>query len=372
MALDSICDKTKKIRLLLEGELNEEDRDSLRQHILECDDCLTGYILLKTGISEEDWLESDKDSIFNESEQGCPTPDMMYLLIEGQLEEEKRAEILKHIKNCKDCAAEYEFLQALQKTDASGETEKVATKKEKITEKRDTRIIPFWNYLYLQKVATILLLLGFGYWSGVRFPYSGGGEEQDPGSPSGLPYRSAASFSATDIEKSPLYQDAMNNVIWDEIRSNLPGGSDSSLPDRAPFHEETHLWENIEKKKRDFDERLSTVLKVSGVAADIALADYGVDLLSLTSENLSVFARLLKEGREMDINYAREWISLDQNLYFSLAEKIPQDVWDRYTPDKRSFKIFSWIASLPPAEREKMWKLTGEQAEKEFLEQRNK
>jgi hypothetical protein len=347
------------------GKLAKEESGTLLEHIQDCDECLVDYALWGSAMAKKEYEER---SIFDESEKGCPTPGTMCLLLDGKLEADEQDKVLRHIMDCDDCAVEYGLLKALQKADETEQEDKTEQKVD--VQKRGTRIIPFWNYF--QKAAAVLLLIGFGYWSGVRFPYNGDGTgERDPGSPFGLPYRSETSLSAAAIEKSSLYQHAMNNVIWKEIRSNLPGGSDSSLPDSASFREETHLWENIEKKKRDFDERLSAVLKSSGVAADIALTDYGVDLLSLTSENLSVFARLLKEGREMDINYAREWISLDQNLYFSLVDKIPQDVWDRYTPDKRSFEILSWIASLPPAEREKMWKFTGEQAEKEFLEQRN-
>jgi hypothetical protein len=107
-------------------------------------------------------------------------------------------------------------------------------------------------------------------------------------------------------------------------------------------------------------------LVLSGARADVILENDAIDIVALTPENVEIYAFLLKEGKETEIHYARPWIELDQNLYFFLVQKVPQEIWERYPVNRDFYDIITWITTLPENQQKEKWELPSWKVEQDF------
>ena len=123
--------------------------------------------------------------------------------------------------------------------------------------------------------------------------------------------------------------------------------------------------QEILNEKNDFDDRLNEIRELSGVNFENILGLETIDILSLTQEEIKIFADILKNGREQEIQRAESWIRFDKSTYFALADRLPPDVWERYPAIPQSREILSWIAELPEETMEKILELTPEEALRE-------
>ena len=62
------------------------------------------------------------------------------------------------------------------------------------------------------------------------------------------------------------------------------------------------------------------------------------------------------------------WARFDKSTYFTLANRLPPDVWERYFAVPQSRETLSWIAELPDETKKKMLELITQ----EVLREKNK
>jgi hypothetical protein len=296
----------------------------------------------------------------------------MRLLLEDKLEAEEREHATQHIMDCNDCSVKYVMLKSIPVEDVIKDVFAEEQGEARASEPSPPRVIPIGKYLKsFQKAAAVLLLVGLGYAGGVKYPDVWGALQGPPPLPAGSRGQTILPSGAAggrEFAENRSYRRALNGILWKEVR--LSNGGDSAavaLPEDAAFLGSVPVWKSVEESRKVLDERLNRILELSGTGIDAALAVDAVDITALTPENVELYAALLKEGKEAEINYARDWILLDQNLYFSLAGKVPEDIWTRYPASRRSYAIISWIANLPEEQRTEKWRLPSRQAEEEFM-----
>ena len=104
------CPTPDTMTLMLKGQLGAEKMSFLK-HINNCEECAAEYALLKA--------MSFESSIYDDTEQGCPNPEMMRRLLNEELEDQERNLVLAHLMSCNDCSIEYAFLKAMAKEETA-------------------------------------------------------------------------------------------------------------------------------------------------------------------------------------------------------------------------------------------------------------
>jgi hypothetical protein len=100
-----------------------------------------------------------------------------------------------------------------------------------------TRAIPIFVG-YLQKVAVVVLLLGAGYWGGVKHPDVWGVLQEMLSSANATRGQTIENLS-TKFSENASYRRVINKIVWNEILSQLPSESSLLLPETVPLPENT-------------------------------------------------------------------------------------------------------------------------------------
>jgi hypothetical protein len=285
----------------MEDRLSVEKRREVLLHIAGCNECAMEYAFAKT--------LHDAETV----DAGCPSSETIALLLDGKLNQEERRTLLLHIADCNACSLEYAFAQTFLEVEEMAKTEGEA-----VTSGIPKGRIIDWSGARRMAAAAALVLLGFFG----RALYDA--SERSTAVLRG-PVQERAPAETRGYESSTLYRDKI-----DQIRERF----------------DAHL-EQIELLS---DRGLSTIL---GVRA--------VDILTLTPEDIEVYAKFLREKREGEIESAREWVRLDQHRYFTLVDKVPKDVWRRYPAEAGGFEILAWLSDLPEDQKKVLSKLPYEE-----------
>ena len=334
----TVCLSNETIALLLDDKLGGEERKAALLHIADCNDCAIKYSLAKAV-----------------AKTVCLSHETTALLLDNKLNEAERKAALLHIADCNDCAIKYSIAKELH-NDKGAEA----------SIPKAARITPIRTVMkYLQKAAIVVLLIGAGYLSGERYP---GAWDYllSVFSDENLTRGQTTRPISGDFSNNSSYKRVLNIMIWDEIQAQLPQGISEELQTTVSFLEDASIFAELVEKKNILDERLTKILNLSERDIDIILWNDNIDILALSPENVEVYAQLLKQGKEAIVNYARDWLLLDQNRYFSLCLKVPQDIWERYPATQRSYEVIDWITNLPEDQQKEKWGLPSWRAEEDY------
>ncbi|MDR0652475.1 MAG: hypothetical protein LBG12_04110 [Synergistaceae bacterium] len=320
------CPSPELLSRLLQNGLPSEERGEALLHIANCNECALEYALCTSMMAEQ-------------TEHGdCPAPETLALLIEDKLSGEEKTDVLRHIAECDECAMTCDM--------ACGMAEEAERKKERKT----VDIVPY--LLRLSKAAAIVLLVGVSFAGGMFYS----------GARSSRVLEEEYGASVEKFELSPSYWEGLNNFVWQkELRIGASKGWSSDEETEPRLRPVREIW----AQKQDFDLRLYRIASLSGRDADAILSVEAVDIPSMSSKDLEMYAALLKNNREKEMETAKRWIRLDQSLYLSLADRLPSEVWERYPVSRESFDVLAWAAALSPDLKEKFLELSPEEAARE-------
>jgi hypothetical protein len=310
----------------MQNRLPPEERRDILLHLANCDECSLEYALYSSMYEEIE--ETEK----------CPSHETLALLLEGKLPDDEKKDVLRHIAGCGDCAMACALADGMIETERRAQVGKLY------------KIVDYLSRFSKAAAAVLLLCAGFAgglFYSGFR--------------PDGRDFGvSEARFAkaVAEFESSRPYWDSLNEYIWrNELRIGSPKGV-SGGQSEILVKPVADIWAG----KKIFDLNLYKITELSGKNADAILSVEAVDIPSMTSRDIDAYASLLKNNRESEMKKAEGWIRLDQARYFSLAARLPADVWERYPVNEESFGILEWIASLPPNSRDHALRLSPEEA----------
>jgi hypothetical protein len=323
------------LSLFLQNRLTPEERRKVLLHVASCNECSLEYALF----SSMEALTEKED---------CPPPEALALLLEGGLPDDEKTDVLRHIAECDECAVTCAMTREMMEAERK---------------KKGSKFPQIICYISrFSKAAAVFLLVGIGFVSG--FFYS---DVHVNGQGSRISENKYAN-AVGKFESSQLYWNSLNNFIWrDELRIGAAKGASNN-------RDENHIlpvWDILARKKI-FDINLYRITVLSGRETDAILNFEGIDIPSMTSEDIEAYASLLKNNRGHVLEKAERWIRLDQKLYFSLVEHLPEEVWERYPVNRESFEILAWIAALPPNLKDQALELSPEEAKRAKQEDHRK
>jgi hypothetical protein len=264
----------------------------------------------------------------------CLPPEILALLLENKLKEKERADALRHIAGCSECAMTYSIACDMYN--------------EPIVKAKPV----LFTLRHLLKAAAIVLLTGASFIGGSlyahRVPFPSGDLESE------------YVRIVREFESSPLY--------WSRLDDSVRQGRSLAQSTRILGTRgvpDTPSVQEILTQKNDFDRRLNEIVSLSGQDVDTVLSVNGLDILAMTSSEIKIYAYFLRNDRVQKLQKAEMWLRFDQSAYFSLVERLPPEMWERYPVNDESLKTLSWIAELPQERKEKILALSPEDAKQE-------